>query len=1792
MIAGLRKSMLVLGMTILVMQALFLPIGIVYAETTVNYGEEQEQVELPPMTDYLNEQVELPSMTDYLDEQESNPRFFFTRSRMQGMVEEQLQVTFFSDQEVPEARVFLPEEATLIKEQLPAGISVEEGEQPQEWIVQSTRDRKTFVLPLVFEKAGTYELSVEETTAHLEISEQEEMSEEVPGEETESSDEEPAGHEDLKEEENVIEEDPDNKQSAEAPQEQPTDEEETDEASQVIEPTAFDGETAEVTTMAEFREAVANPEIGIISVQANLTEATANVLTVDRPLLIQGNGYTLTFGINGFYFQLEEVAEASALRIENATLTKVGNTPLINATVESSKNWTVELEDITEVNANTMRLASLPEGSIHFTGGVSNFTRTTLTQTFIEAKEVVATNQAEVTISRGNATVFFSSATVADPKIMVEQGAKVTITTTAGVANTLDLRGENPELILQSGELSVTTVGTTEAPTNTSNNAIALTGSTPKITMNSGARMTVTSTLAKRGIHLAGNDAQLLVNNSELSATSATQATINITGDRSSFSSENSTIKLVSTSGATTSISGESPQISFDSSTVNFTSTSGQRMNLIGSDPVLSLKNSQLDMKATIGRGVYLQGAKPQVLMENSQLLMTDTGSSQGMILQGTDALLSLSNQSELAITGAGTGTAENIQIGNNNARPELSVNDGSKVSVTTTSGTGAATVTANNAIHLRGSDPKATVTSGSALEVSITSNARRGVFLNGNNPELLVTDSQFDVTTVSGQTLNLTGTSPKITMNKSQAGIVSTTGQRMNLIGSNPVLNLKNSQLDISATTGRGIYLQGATPQVLLDGSQLLMTDTGASQGVILQGTDALLSLSNQSELEITGAGTGTTENIQIGGNNARPELSVTGGSKLSVTTSSGSGAATVSANNAINLQGEAATVSFKDNSELDIQIISGLRRGMLLTGNKSRIVFENSNFIMDSVNSTALRINGSNPELLIDKNSKFDIKESGTNANNTIELVGNEAEVRIDGQSQVKTNISSSLSVHTTNTFDIRGTAPKFSVNNSEIDLSVPIGFKRGILLSGNNAELIISKSNFSANVLRANTLAMDTVGGSITITDSSNVSFNSSTDRTGGVIDFIHNSRNNKITVEESSTFKTENTVKDRIGFRVQVLNMNGSNNTIQVSSGSNLTLDNSVATSGSTTSSNYSVVTMGGSGEFLIQSSDSNSRTTLNFLSNFGYSMNATSGTLKFIQEPNTIFTTSGSTSDSIFRANELDFVIDRPYYYDFRNDYSGGNLFRSTAASSVFAITESFFSAWERRSNFDNNPDYTMDRLSNIGYQNTNFNSISDIMDLEFGEQLSSLANISRISANNSAAEFMGYRKPTSADKSFFAQFGIYEGNNGLRAAHNNEVFARVKVTDENGASTEHQVSTNNSNITWEEQNEGIDYSSEGRIKVEWSELISTNSRIEFVEVWRGSGESRISMSEKELSEIPIIEPVNVTPPKLVDVGRAFNLYEGQTNIYIEPNEYNEPDLTAILFINGEKINQTKIESDGSINFDLDSELMVNDEVQIALQDHTGPIIDKMSTIENKFSRPNTNNDIGNMNPIESDYRYHDAIFPKAESYLVLEKTSVNPLDPLDPDKEVDPDNPPILPEDQGMISLDFVSQFNFGEQNISVKDKTYYAQPQRLLNEDGTVNETQDRPNYVQISDRRQESERNGWELAVTQKEQFKGKENQVLNGASISLSNQQVITAQGGKAPGLQSVPCELIPGNRRTLLKAQGNEGIGTWIYRFGDAETAEKSVALNVPKGSNPEATTYSTTLIWELSAVPGN
>lgn len=210
-----------------------------------------------------------------------------------------------------------------------------------------------------------------------------------------------------------------------------------------------------------------------------------------------------------------------------------------------------------------------------------------------------------------------------------------------------------------------------------------------------------------------------------------------------------------------------------------------------------------------------------------------------------------------------------------------------------------------------------------------------------------------------------------------------------------------------------------------------------------------------------------------------------------------------------------------------------------------------------------------------------------------------------------------------------------------------------------------------------------------------------------------------------------------------------------------------------------------------------------------------------------------------------------------------------------------------------------------------------------------------------------------------------------------------------------------------------------------------------------------------------------------------------------------------------------------------------------------------------------------------------------------DSTIVQERLAPpNPLDPLNPDLEVDPENKPNLPEEQGQLSIDFISQFNFGTQSISTQDKTYYVNSQRLLNEDGTVNNTEERPNFVQVSDRRPSNQRGGWELSLSQESQFSTSDGKELVGAQLQLANAELISPQKNSKPSFVETLQNLIPGVRQPLIIAEGDEGQGTWVYRFGDSTTGSESVKLQVPKGSNPNAESYSTTLNWELSAIPGN
>lgn len=206
-------------------------------------------------------------------------------------------------------------------------------------------------------------------------------------------------------------------------------------------------------------------------------------------------------------------------------------------------------------------------------------------------------------------------------------------------------------------------------------------------------------------------------------------------------------------------------------------------------------------------------------------------------------------------------------------------------------------------------------------------------------------------------------------------------------------------------------------------------------------------------------------------------------------------------------------------------------------------------------------------------------------------------------------------------------------------------------------------------------------------------------------------------------------------------------------------------------------------------------------------------------------------------------------------------------------------------------------------------------------------------------------------------------------------------------------------------------------------------------------------------------------------------------------------------------------------------------------------------------------------------------------------YYTYSLEAVKPVDPLSPDDNINPESPPNLPIDQGLLSIDFVSQFDFGIQAIFAQDKNYYASPQHLLNSDGTVNENEQRPNYIQISDRRPKS--GNWELSVSQKGQFSTNDGYELKGASIQFENQQLGIVNSGDELNFESkASITLIPNTKKILFENSEGRKNRTWIYRFGNHDTADRSIKLNIPKGANPHAVSYKTELVWELSSVPSN
>ena len=197
----------------------------------------------------------------------------------------------------------------------------------------------------------------------------------------------------------------------------------------------------------------------------------------------------------------------------------------------------------------------------------------------------------------------------------------------------------------------------------------------------------------------------------------------------------------------------------------------------------------------------------------------------------------------------------------------------------------------------------------------------------------------------------------------------------------------------------------------------------------------------------------------------------------------------------------------------------------------------------------------------------------------------------------------------------------------------------------------------------------------------------------------------------------------------------------------------------------------------------------------------------------------------------------------------------------------------------------------------------------------------------------------------------------------------------------------------------------------------------------------------------------------------------------------------------------------------------------------------------------------------------------------------IDDSIVGPVDPLDPTKPIKPTDPETPEPTAGPLSIDYVSSLRFGEQKTTGSDMTYHAQLDHVI--DNESGEEVDRPNFVQITDKRGSNA--GWHLSVTQDEQFKSGTD-VLEGAALTLDKGTLSTPNDGVAP-FANQAITLTPGAASDVMDAKEDQGTGTWVDRFGnDEEEGQESVSLFVPGKTKKVQGEYKTTLTWALTDAP--
>ncbi|MBC1292348.1 WxL domain-containing protein [Listeria booriae] len=168
--------------------------------------------------------------------------------------------------------------------------------------------------------------------------------------------------------------------------------------------------------------------------------------------------------------------------------------------------------------------------------------------------------------------------------------------------------------------------------------------------------------------------------------------------------------------------------------------------------------------------------------------------------------------------------------------------------------------------------------------------------------------------------------------------------------------------------------------------------------------------------------------------------------------------------------------------------------------------------------------------------------------------------------------------------------------------------------------------------------------------------------------------------------------------------------------------------------------------------------------------------------------------------------------------------------------------------------------------------------------------------------------------------------------------------------------------------------------------------------------------------------------------------------------------------------------------------------------------------------------------------------------------------------PVDP---IDPSEPGGETGNEGPLTIDNVTPFEFGTHDIESATQTYSITAKNA---------------NVQVSDRRGEGQ--GWTLQVALST-FNDKDDasKVLKGATLAIPQGTLKTTEGNvsEEPTNFAVSLAADGQSSATLMQADEKKGMGTWVDAF-----ASEEVQLTVPAGNF--SGDYSATLNWSLIDAP--